>query len=154
MWILINFNEHEWALIIRPPCWVPRNWKLLFCRTETHSQTILSWSVTLFFHRNKRKRLHDNRGQHSLPSLKLTFPFLFNLHDVQSTSDFKSTSKKQTFQCAENIQIRRAKLGDPMSWARIDWFSLHIPITTRLRRQAPGKSNFLEYWHSGTQQNK
>ena len=36
-------------------------------------------------------------GQHSWPSLKLTSPNLFNLHDVQSTS------KKQTFQCAENI---------------------------------------------------
>ena len=34
-------------------------------------------------------------GQHSLPSIKLTFPFLFNLRGEQSTSDFKSTSKKQ-----------------------------------------------------------
>ena len=36
-----------------------------------------------------------SHAQHSLPFLNLTFPFLFNLHYVQSTSDFKSTSKKR-----------------------------------------------------------
>ena len=36
-------------------------------------------------------------GHHFFPSLKLTFPFLFNLHDVQATLDFKSTSTKQRF---------------------------------------------------------
>ena len=38
-----------------------------------------------------------NIGRHLFLSLKLTFPFLFNLHDEQSTLDFKSTSTKQTF---------------------------------------------------------
>ena len=37
------------------------------------------------------------RGHHFFPSLKLTFPFFFNLYDVQSTLDFKSTSTKQRF---------------------------------------------------------
>ena len=36
-------------------------------------------------------------GHHLFPSLKLTTPFLFNLYDVQSTLDFKSTSTKQRF---------------------------------------------------------
>ena len=48
-------------------------------------------------------------GHHFFPSLKLTFPFLFKLYDVQgkvtfiqtydvqSTFDFKSTSTKQIF---------------------------------------------------------
>ena len=31
-------------------------------------------------------------GQHLRPSLKLTFPFLFNLHYLQSTLDFESVS--------------------------------------------------------------
>ena len=32
------------------------------------------------------------QGRHLFLSLKLTFPFLFNLPDVQSTLGFKSTS--------------------------------------------------------------
>ena len=36
-------------------------------------------------------------GHHFFPSLKLTFPFIFKLYDVQSTLNFKSTSTKQRF---------------------------------------------------------
>ena len=50
-------------------------------------------------------------GQHLWPSLKLTFPFLFNLHDVQSTLDFKSTSKKETFStCREDLQQAKQRV--------------------------------------------
>ena len=40
--------------------------------------------------------LSRENGKHSWPSLKWRFPFLLNLHYVESTSNFKSASKKQT----------------------------------------------------------
>ena len=88
------------------------------------------------------------QGHYFFPSLKLTFPFLFNLYDVQSTLDFKSTSTKQILN-----KLRRFTIGEAKRWTWIDGFTLQFPISTRLTRQPPGKSNFLEYWNSSTQQN-
>ena len=44
-------------------------------------------------------------------------------------------------------------MGEAKSWTRIDGFTLQFPIPTRLTRQPPGKSNFLEYWNSSAQGN-
>ena len=52
-------------------------------------------------------------SQHSWPSLKLTFPFLLYLYDVQSTLDFKSSSRNKLFKQAEKTHHKRGKELNP-----------------------------------------
>ena len=58
----------------------------------------------------------SSSGRHLFLSLKLTFPFLFNLHDVQSTLDFKQ---------AEKIHNRRGKELNPDRWLHLAVSDIH-----------------------------